>query len=274
MRLQKLLSDCKIDYKWTLAAILVISCIVLLFYYKTTIIKTSKNWFATLGFTEPMTLTQNQHVEPSAIDGSTLVYRGYCAETDPYDLPQVHSNFITPNQAQYILDLAKNDFAESKIMSGSDTNIRKSQTAWLDKHDPVIGSIIERVCQMTGIPFENAEKMQVVKYQPNGYYNEHHDSCCENNPECIEFERIGGQRIVTMIMYLTDQYEGGATRFVKLERDYKLPKYSGLLFYPLQRDGEHGKKKGHPLALHAGMPVISGEKYIANVWLREHKYDA
>lgn len=264
MRLQKLFTD----DKTILAIILVISCIVLLFYYKSTIIKNAKGLFAKMGFTEPMA------VDPAAIDGSTAVCRGYCEETDPYDLPQIYPNFITPNQSQYILDLAKNDFMESQIMSGKDTNIRKSQTAWLDKNDPLIGSIIRRVCQMTGVPFEHAEKMQVVKYQPNGYYNEHHDSCCENNPECIEFERIGGQRVVTMIMYLTDQYEGGATRFVKLERDYKLPKYSGLLFYPLQRDGEHGKKKGHPLALHAGMPVLSGEKYIANVWLREHNYDA
>jgi prolyl 4-hydroxylase len=243
---------------------------VLLFNYKSVIIKTSKDFFARMGFREPMAL------DPEPIDASKdpkSVCRGYCAETDPYILPEIYSNFITPNQAHYILEMAKPDFAESKIMSGSDTSIRKSQTAWLPKTDPVVGSIIQRVCGITGVPFDRAEKMQVVKYQPNGYYNEHHDACCDDRPECIEFQRIGGQRVVTMVIYLTDQYEGGATRFINLKKDYKLPKYSGLLFYPLEKNGENGKKKGHPLALHAGMPVLSGEKYIANVWLREEEYN-
>jgi prolyl 4-hydroxylase len=41
-----------------------------------------------------------------------------------------------------------------------------------------------------------------------------------------------------------------------------------LLFHPLEKKGG----KCHPYALHAGMPVTSGEKYIANIWLREKPY--
>ena len=196
--------------------------------------------------------------------------RGYCDKSAEYVLPVTHSDFLTSQEADYILQMAKTQFSDSQIVTGSDTNIRKSKTAWLSKTDPTIKTIIQRVCDMTNIPFENAEKMQVVHYEPNGYYNEHHDACCDDRQECIDFEKNGGQRKITMLIYLSDDFEGGATRFPNLDKEYKLPKYSGLLFHPLEKNGN----KGHPLALHAGMPVTSGNKYIANVWLREREYDA
>ena len=195
--------------------------------------------------------------------------RGFCSESAEYVLPVIHTNFITPQETEYILQTAKPHFSESKVVTGSDTNIRKSKTAWLAKTDPTVGAIIQRVCDMTNIPFENAEKMQVVRYEPDGFYNEHHDACCDDREECVEFEQNGGQRKITMLFYLTDDFEGGATRFPKLNQEYKPPKYSGLLFHPLEKNGT----KGHPSALHAGLPVTSGEKYIANVWLRETEYD-
>ena len=207
---------------------------------------------------------QDQTTAPPMYKG-----RGYCSETAAYVMPTEYPNFVSQEEADYILNKAKPDFSESKIVSGMDTNVRKSQTAWLMKTDPVVSGIIQRVCDITSIPFEHAEKMQVVRYEPNGYYNEHHDASCDDRPECVEFEKNGGQRKITMLIYLSDDYEGGATRFPKLERDYKMPKYGAILFHPLERDGN----KCHPLALHAGLPVTSGTKYIANVWLRERPYN-
>lgn len=198
--------------------------------------------------------------------------RGFCDISDAYDLPQEYPHFISPEEGQYILNMAAPLFSESTIVSGTDESIRKSQTAWLRKTDNVIAKIVQRVCSITNLPFENAEDMQVVKYEVNGYYNEHHDSCCDSHPNCIDFEKRGGQRVVTLIIYLSDDFEGGSTRFPNLNKEYRPKKWDGLLFYPLQRDGKHGEKKAHPLALHAGMPVTKGQKYIANVWIRENMF--
>ena len=104
----------------------------------------------------------------------------------------------------------------------------------------------------------------MVKYEPNGYYNEHHDSCCDNNDKCKEFTK-DGNRILTMVIYLNDDFEGGATRFPKIDKNFKPKKYSGILFYPMNKNGD----KCHTNSLHAGMPVTKGQKYIANVWIRE-----
>ena len=123
---------------------------------------------------------------------------------------------------------------------------------------------------MTKIPFENAEKMQVVKYEPNGFYNAHYDASCDDKKECVEFEQNGGQRVVTMIIYLNDDFTGGATYFPNLNKTFIPTKYNALLFYSLEKNGN----KCHPLSLHAGMPVETGQKYIANVWLREREYNS
>jgi prolyl 4-hydroxylase len=194
--------------------------------------------------------------------------RGYCDISANYTKPVLHTNFVSQTEIDHIINKATPEFRESKLVSGYSSNVRKSETAWLSKNDPIISEIIKRVCDITTIPFENAEKMQVVKYGPNGYYNEHYDASCDDRKECVEFEKNGGQRVVTMIIYLNDDFTGGTTNFPNLKQEFIPKKGNVLLFYSLQNDGN----KCHPLSLHAGMPVKTGQKYIANIWLRERKY--
>ena len=153
-------------------------------------------------------------------------------------------------------------------MGGFDNSIRKSKTTWLYKDDPIIYNIIKKVCDINKSPIENAEPLQVVQYEPGGYYKEHHDSCCDNDPKCTEFINDGGQRVLTMLIYLNDTFTGGSTRFTALNKDIKPPKYGGIMFRPL----EENSNKCHPLALHKGTEVESGIKYVCNVWIREGKY--
>ena len=194
--------------------------------------------------------------------------RGYCDISADYIEPVFHSNFINEEQANRIKALAEPEFSESTIVSGSDTNIRKSQTAWLSKEEPIVKEIIKQVCALAKMPFSHAEKMQVVKYEPDGYYNEHYDAACDDRKECVEFEQNGGQRKITMLIYLNDDFDGGETHFPTLKHTYKPQKFGGVLFYSLQNDGN----QCHPKALHAGIPVKNGNKYVCNVWLREKPY--
>ncbi len=194
--------------------------------------------------------------------------RGYCDITAEYTMPRMYENFITNDEIDHILKSANPKFRDSKLVSGHSDNVRKSKTAWLTKTDPVISNIIKRVCDITKIPADNAEKMQVVKYEPNGFYSKHFDASCDDKKECVEFEKNGGQRVVTMIIYLNDDFTGGVTSFPNLKQDFHPKKGNALLFYSLQTQGN----KCHPLSLHTGMPVQTGQKYIANVWLRERSY--
>jgi prolyl 4-hydroxylase len=131
--------------------------------------------------------------------------------------------------------------------------------------DIVVYNIIKRITSEYGHPFENAEPLQVVKYEKDGFYNEHFDSVTNYDKISQHFLTQGGHRIITMLIYLNDEFTEGETNFPILRKKIRPPKYSGILFYTLDKN----LKKCHPKALHAGLPIKSGTKYIANVWIRQ-----
>jgi prolyl 4-hydroxylase len=192
--------------------------------------------------------------------------QGVCHINDDYIAPEVKPDFITNDQCSEILKRVKNDFKQSKIANGVlSEKVRKSETAWISKNDDVVYKIIKGVCDELNVPFENAEDMQVVKYTAGGYYNEHHDSFPYYDPIYMS---QGGHRILTVLIYLNDGFQGGETRFVTLDENISPKKCSAIFFHPLNKE----KTRCHPNALHCGMPVLSGEKYVANIWIRENAF--
>jgi prolyl 4-hydroxylase len=193
----------------------------------------------------------------------------YSLMNDAYDEPYIINNIINEQEANHIINKASLEFNESTILGQNiDTKIRKSKTSWLYKTDPIIMGIMVRIANIVNLPLENAEALQVVKYEPNGYYNEHHDSCCDEHQLCTEFIKRGGQRVKTVLIYLNDEFTEGATNFPVLNKKFKPPKYSAIIFNPLAKNSN----KCHPKAIHAGLPVKTGIKYVANLWFREQKF--
>lgn len=193
---------------------------------------------------------------------------GYATESDPYDYPFLLTKLITPEHCQKIINLSVNKLIESEVVGGNIKSVRNSKQCWISKHDPIVSPIFEAVSKAFDIPFANAEDLQVVRYEPGQFYNEHHDSCCDNSTKCNEFASRGGQRKLTVLIYLNDKFTAGKTRFKNLNLEIKPDTGDAIVFYPLAR----GTSKCHPLALHAGMPVESGEKWIANLWYREDTF--
>lgn len=198
----------------------------------------------------------------------------YANEDEDYIEPEIIENLINEEEINYIINKSKEKFDDSTVIAKKDEaiqkNIRDSKTAWLSKNDSVIKSIIEKVCRITNKKIENCEDLQVVKYDNNGYYRDHHDSCCDDTELCENFKKNSGQRVITCVIYLTDDFDGGETNFPNLNLKAKPSKGSAIIFHPMTND----EKKCHPKALHAGMPVISGVKIIANVWIREFEMES
>jgi prolyl 4-hydroxylase len=193
---------------------------------------------------------------------------GFANADEMYDKPFILQKFITPEKCNEIIAYSNGKLFDSQVIGGLHKNIRNSQQCWIPKTNPLVISMFERISQIFNIPFENAEDLQVVKYLPGQYYNEHHDSCCDNNEQCISFVKRGGQRKLTVLIYLNNNFEEGQTYFRNMDLKVKPPTGDALVFFPLAKNNN----KCHPLALHAGMPVTSGEKWIANMWFRENKF--
>jgi prolyl 4-hydroxylase len=197
--------------------------------------------------------------------------RGFVHEDSPWDPPHIVSDVLTPEECKYIIEKASPDFARSSVVGKEVPDpSRTSQTAWISKHDPVARKVFEKAIELTGKTIDDCEDLQIVKYEPGTFYNAHHDSCCDDSQGCIDFEKDGGQRVGTLLVYLNSDFTDGETHFPSWESGPKLkaPPGSAIFFRPLGRD----EPKCHPKALHAGLPISTGTKYVCNAWVRENKF--
>jgi len=195
--------------------------------------------------------------------------RGYETHESVWDGPQMVHGILEPHECDYIISKAESSFARSTVVGidGPDES-RTSETAWVSKDDPVARKILERACELTGKSYENTEDLQVVRYKPGTYYRAHHDACCEETEACSLFENKGGQRVGTLLVYLNDDFTDGETHFPDFgDLKMKAPPGSAIFFKPLGSED-----KCHPKALHAGLPISSGTKYVCNAWVRESEF--
>ena len=196
--------------------------------------------------------------------------RGYSSLDSAWSEPSIVESIITPEECGYIMSTADQRFTRSSVVgvTGADES-RTSETAWISRDDPVAQKILKVACKITGKDFENCEDLQVVRYKPGTYYRAHHDSCCDDSDSCISFESSGGQRIATLLVYLNDGFTDGETHFPSFNNiKIKANPGSAIFFRPLSDDDS----KCHPKALHAGLPISTGVKYVCNVWVREGKF--
>lgn len=108
-------------------------------------------------------------------------------------------------------------------------------------------------CAIDGYPIpggfntsSHREGIQVLEYDVGKKYNWHFDECTDPNQDFYH-------RKVSIVLYLTDDFEGGTTRF-KPERDYK-PKAGYALYFP-----------SNWCFMHCATPVKSGKKRVAVTW--------
>ncbi|KAI4885451.1 hypothetical protein NFI96_014407, partial [Prochilodus magdalenae] len=133
-----------------------------------------------------------------------------------------------------------------------------------EEYDPVVSRVTQRLSDITGMDMESADFLEVLNYGIGGEFLPHYDTG--------EYDRTPeGQRIATIIIYLTSVSIGGATVFPNVGVSLKPQKGSAVMWYNLLRNGQLDKQ-----TLHAGCPVFQGSKWskyltfnIATKWVRE-----
>ena len=87
--------------------------------------------------------------------------------------------------------------------------IRTSSGAFLKRgQDGLIQQVEAKIAKFSGIPAENGEGLQILDYEASEKYEAHFDYFHD------QINQIdGGQRLATMLMYLSDVEEGGETVF-------------------------------------------------------------
>ena len=180
--------------------------------------------------------------------------------------------FIIPNlvskfEVQSLLRLSRGRMAASSVGDGSTgvrtSRVRNSDTAWLARHtNAITDTLFKRAGDILGVHESvlneqaSAESLQVVHYAIGQKYDTHADWTITETPH---------QRFATLLIYLTDQPDllsGGETAFPLAHIKVHPKQGMGVLFYNMLPDGNSDNK-----ALHAALPVLRGEKSLANFWV-------
>lgn len=187
-------------------------------------------------------------------------------------------DFLTEAECDHLMKVATPRLEPSKVLEppkdgverSEYSRIRTSSGAWLTwQEDEVVSSIEQRIASITGLPPENGENFHVLHYQYGQEYRPHYDWFLDEQPTM----KRGGQRAVSVILYLAEPEEGGQTDFPKLGISVEPKRRMLLMFHNTKPNGERDYE-----TLHAGVPVKKGEKWIATKWIRygdfQHSFES
>ncbi|MEM7596861.1 MAG: 2OG-Fe(II) oxygenase [Pseudomonadota bacterium] len=140
-------------------------------------------------------------------------------------------------------------------------------------HDslPPIDAVTEKVGALFRLKPSLCEYPEFIRYEQGGEYKLHFDSALGGTMTGQGSDpAIHSQRILTAILYLNDDFEGGATSFPRLDVNLT-PKRGTLAFW---QNTKHGSAKVHHLSMHQGCPVTKGVKRIVSFWFRDRPWTA
>jgi prolyl 4-hydroxylase len=121
----------------------------------------------------------------------------------------------------------------------------------------------QRMAACLGVPFRHFEPVTVLHYDEGEEITDHFDFVDPNLPTYEEEIAQRGQRVVTFLAYLNDDYGGGETAFPRLGINHKGRRGEGLFFVNALPDGGADVRM-----LHAGKTPLRGEKWIISQFVR------
>ena len=180
-------------------------------------------------------------------------------------------NFLSTDECNRLIELgAQRGYEHSKDVgtqqadgtySSADNPDRTSSNAWcLDEcfRDPVTQTVLQRIENLTDIPDQYSEYLQLLKYEEGQKYGVHHDFTHHS------LDRAEGHRLLTVFLYLNDVQEGGETNFPELQVSVQ-PKCGRAVVWPSVLNEDYNAIDQR--TDHQALPVVKGIKYGANAWI-------
>ena len=122
-----------------------------------------------------------------------------------------------------------------------------------------------RIAAVTQLPIDNFDGPTALHYAVGEEIKDHYDYV---NPKIPNYEteiKTRGERLITFLIYLNDDYDGGETAFPAVDVSHKGRRGEGIMFVNVMPD-----HKPDPRSLHAGRPPTRGQKWLLSQFVREH----
>ena len=167
-------------------------------------------------------------------------------------------------------DLSTLDSPSSKVQKLSDQtyvdlSFRTSQTCDLALlNHPSVSAMDQKIAKTLGVNVIHSEGTQLQRYCVGEQFKAHTDYFTPNTEEYARFAAERGNRTWTFMVYLNEVKSGGETQFLSINKSIRPRQGMAVVWNNLLPSGEV-----NPQTLHAGLPVLEGEKFVITKWFRE-----
>ena len=186
----------------------------------------------------------------------------------------VVSDVLSAEECDLLMRQAETSMTRSEVITADNAGTTPDETRtssgmyFEPGRLPLADDVQRRMMAMMGMPIDHGEPLQVLRYGPGDVYQPHFDFFEPDGADHVD-STVGlyGQRVATMICYLADVDEGGATCFPEVGLEIRPRRGMAVYFTYVDADGAVDRT-----SLHGGAPVITGEKWILTQWARSRPY--
>jgi hypothetical protein len=183
---------------------------------------------------------------------------------------QVYEDFLCAAVCDWIIARARGRLARARVydpVSGENlVSVTRTNTVanfGLDEVDFLDLLLQSKMATACRLPSRNMEAPATLHYDVGEENSDHYDFVDPATPDYAQEVERNGQRIVTFLVYLNDDYEGGETSFPMLGFSHKGRRGEGLFFVNTLADMRPDLRM-----LHAGRRTTRGEKWIVSQFVR------
>lgn len=180
-------------------------------------------------------------------------------------------NFLSEEECDEIVATVKPHLRPSTVTrENEDKAYRTSSTSDMilmkaPTERKIVAALDEKISRTIGIRLPYSEGIQAQQYLVGQEFKQHTDFFQPGTDEYKQYAGKRGQRTWTVTVCLNKVLEGGGTKFFALDKVFLPQKGRAVIWNNLHPDGT-----GNKATIHAGLPVVKGEKIIITKWFRSN----
>ncbi len=192
-----------------------------------------------------------------------------------HDSPRVclFEHLVTDGICRWLIDASSDRLNRALVydaVAGKDYANKNRTNSWAQfdlMGSELIHLLVQhRMAAASGFPLHNMEATAILHYAVGEEITNHFDFVDPDIPNYEQEIARNGQRVMTFLIYLNDDYDRGETEFPKLGVTHKGRRGEGLYFINALDDGSPDLR-----TVHAGRPTANGEKWIVSQFIRNRR---
>ncbi len=193
-----------------------------------------------------------------------------CTDLSTSPLVRSYPKFASPRMCRWFIERSRGRLSRALVYEAISREVmarptRTNTAAAFNLVDTDLVFVLAqlRMAACLGVPLRHFEAVTVLHYDVGEEITEHYDFIDPELPDYQQQIAQQGDRIVTFLVYLNDDYGAGQTAFPRVGIDHKGTRGEAVYFV------NAGSGRADTRTLHAGRTPAAGDKWIISQFVRD-----